>query len=234
MARRNRYITTLLLFISLGVSSRARDTELLDMASPGLKSFLIKRPNEFQCITNALSQAFRDKTFKLFYFYTGDQSAAKSFQTYPSDSTVNICIRENQEPVDQFICLLFETKNSEGKGRFLELVDEAEVGKISKQAFARGLVEKEFIAIKKTRDILKKLKLNKRDISASSYYISFIECPDKFNDYLAYVRKISSNYDPLAGYEADYDEVRANGQSADHAVAPPSGTNGQPSNSPAN
>lgn len=214
MTKINRYITTLL-FISLCVSSYAQGVRLIDMASPKLKSFLVERPKDFQYLTNAFAQAFKGKTIELLYFYTEDQSMGRSYQIYPDDSTVNICICENQEPVDQFICLLFETLNSEGEERFMELSSKAATGEISKQAYVRGLAETEFEAIKKTRDIIKKLNFKKRDISASSYYERFIKCPDAFNDYLAYAKSISTNFN--SNYEADYDVLRRQGRAPGHA-----------------
>lgn len=203
----SRYITIVLL-VSLCIVSRAQDTTFLDMTSPSLKAFLLQRPKELECLTNIFSQVFTNKKVEIFYFYSEEDSKPRSFQTYPDESTVNISIRENQKPVDQFICLVYESLNSEGSVELAKICQRAESGNISKEDFAQGLLKIEFGAVKKTRDILTSLKLKKRDISESDYYESFKRCPDEFKAFISYEKSTSTNYDPIANYEAQYDAIQ--------------------------
>jgi hypothetical protein len=99
---------------------------------------------------------------------------------FAGKSSVVIGIRENQNPSDQCICLIFEMLNSEDEVRSFELDREARSGKISRVDFARETVRHEFQAVKKTQKLLQSLKSGETDFLNSGYYKGFIDCPDTF------------------------------------------------------
>ena len=192
----------------LCVSSFAQESNILDTVSPKLRQFVITHPGALQLLTNTLSEAFNGRTVQLYYFYSEDKVAARAYHYYPSESVVGICIRENQEPSDEFACLIFEMLNSEGEKRFQEFYHKAESGDISKTNFAREMLNVEFVAVKSTGNLLHNLKFSKKEISESYYYKRFIECPDSFEDFISYSVKVSSHGDPIKEFETKYDSLR--------------------------
>ena len=145
-----RYIVVLLLMF-LCPPSWAQEIKILDMVSPNLREFLLKRPKDLECLTNVLSSAFKSRKVELFYYYSSNESSPRFFQTYPSELAVNISIRENQKPVDQFICLLYEALNSEGAEAIGELCRKAKSGDVSRIAFAMGCLRSNLMALKKLK-----------------------------------------------------------------------------------
>jgi hypothetical protein len=212
--QRGAIIALLLTFFCF--PSQAEEVQILNMVSPKLKEFLLEHSVELKCLTNALSQAFTDRKLELFYYYSDDESTPRSFQSYPSESVVSITIRENQQPVDQFICLLYEVMNSESEERVGKLCRMAQTKDISRTTFAHDLLKMEFDTLKKTRDLIRSLNFSKKDISASFYYESFMKCPDNFEAFLTYEKTLSSNYDPLANYELEYDSLERTNAAPSH------------------
>ena len=128
---------------------------------------------------------------------------------YPSDSELGVIIRENQDPADEFIGLLFELLNSEGERRFQELFQQARAGTISKRDFTQEVLKHELKAVKRTRDVLVSLKFRKGAVSKSHSYKQFLECPDTFEDFVQYTKKISpAKRDVFGEYDAKYDALR--------------------------
>jgi hypothetical protein len=121
---------------------------------------------------------------------------------------VGIAIRENQQSSDEFICLLFEVLNSEGEKRFQEIYQKAKDGTLSKTNFVNEILKVEFEAVKRTRELIRGLNLNKKEISESYFYNRYIECPNKFEDFLSYKKKASPQRDQIKEYEMQYDSLR--------------------------
>jgi len=179
------------------------------MASPKLREFLSAHPAALQSLTNILSRAFAERTIQLYYFYSDDESAARASHYYQSDSVVGIVIRENQQPADEFICLVFEVLNSESQKLFQELMRKAESGAISRMDFAEEMLRVEFKAVQAIRDLLGTFRLSKREMSKSYHYKLFNETPKRFEDFLAYTKKISvPERDVLEEYKVKYDALR--------------------------
>ena len=179
------------------------------MASPKLRQFLAKHPEASKSLTNSLYQAFGHKVVQLYYFYSDNDAVPRASHYYPTESAVGIIIRENQQPSDEFICLLFELLNSGGEKQFKELFRKAESGEISRTNFAQEMLKVEFTAAKTTRDLLRTLKFGKKEIAESYYYNRFIDCPDEFNNFVDYCRRVSSpNRDPIKDFEEKYDGLR--------------------------
>jgi hypothetical protein len=208
-------ITTILrlLFIALvcfGLPSFVRGSELLSAISPKLKQFVTTHSGTLQTLTNNLSEAFNGKTIQVFYYYTEDESVARAYHYYTGegDSMVGICVRENQEPLDEFISLIFESQNTKGEKQFKELYRKAESGDISKTAFAQEMLKVEFNAVKSTRDLLRRLKFGKKEMGESFFYKRFSECPEEFSEFMIYTAKVSLHGDPIKEFEAKYDSLR--------------------------
>ena len=155
--------------------------------------------------------AFPGKRFTLVYFYSQDDSAPPAYHYYPNtigQGDVVVCLRENQEPWDEFITLVFELLNSRSERRFAELYQKAKAGTISKGEFATNVLRAEFNAVRDTRDLVRGLELSKKDKSKAPYYSSFLGCPSDFESFLPYAKKTSPGRDPLRDYEAQYDALR--------------------------
>jgi hypothetical protein len=193
------------------VSSWAQSNNIVNEASPNLKKFLLNDPEAAKVFTNAIVNAFSNKTVQLFYFYSNDESQARAYHFYPNqvDSPdVMLCIRENQTPLDEFITTLFETLNTQKETAFTELSQNAYYGNITKEQFAKGVLRNEFEATKSIRSILLTLKFGTKEINDSHYYGRFIECPTNFDDFLAYSKKVSQDRDVMKEYELKYDSLR--------------------------
>lgn len=207
---RNQVITLLAAALWCA-SSSAQESQILNTISPKLRAFLTEQPAALNELTNALTHTFSGKTVRLFYFYSNDESEPKAFHYYPNTigmADVVICTRENQQPLDEFITILFEVVNARGESRFSQLVESARAGTVSKTEFARGILKAEFEASKATRDALRHLKVSKQDQAASYYYGRFTGCPNEFEEFLSYSKKISPLRDASKEYELKYDSLR--------------------------
>jgi len=181
------------------------------MASPKLKKFLSDYSETAKIFTNAVSNAFSNKTVRLYYFYSDNDSEARCFHFYPNRAgmpEVVLCVRENQAPLDEFICVLFETLNSKNESEFWKLFQDASLGNISREQYAKEILQHEFEATKNTRAILLTLKFEKKETGESHYYREFAECPTNFDDFLTYSKKLSQDRDVLKEYELQYGSLR--------------------------
>ena len=193
------------------VSSLAQSNSIVSETSPKLNKFLSDNPDAAKVFTNAIANAFSNKTVQLFYFYSNDESQARAFHFYPNtvgSSDVMLCIRENQTPLDEFVTTLFETLNTKNESAFAELSQNAYSGTITKEQFAKGILQNEFEATKNVHSILLELKLGTNEVNESYYYGKFVECPTNFNGFLTYTKKVSQNRDVMKEYELKYDSLR--------------------------
>jgi hypothetical protein len=185
----------------------AEESGVLKMVSPKLKQFFADHPAASQTLGGIISESFSNRTVQLYYFYSNDETVPRASHYYPAESAVRIFIRENQEPSDECICLIFEILNSQGEKRFQELIDEAKSGAVSKRDFVRGIMRQEFEAVKRVRGLLKSFKLSKKEISMSYMYNKFAQCPDDFEAYAVYKPK-GVTRDQYKEYEQFYDSLQ--------------------------
>ncbi len=200
-----------ILFLSAVLCGAAgpEETNILNQVSPKLRRFLIEHPTALRPLTNVLSAAFADRKLRLYYFYSDDASVLQAYHEYPQDSVVAIFILENQLPSDEFISLLFEAQNSTSEKQFLNYCAEATSGSISKTDFALGVGKLEFDATKRTRDLLKDIKMGRGEINKSQFYKVFRAVPDDFAEFLIYTKKVSlPPRDLIKEYGARYDLLR--------------------------
>ena len=189
------------------ISCPAEERGVLRMASPKLKQFIANHPAAAQTLSGALSEAFSNRTVQVHYFYSDDESVPRASHSYPEETLVRIIIRENQEPCDEYICLLFEILNSQGEKRFREIIKEARSKTLSKPGFAREIMRQEFQAVKKVRGLVDRLQLGRSEKEASYFFKKFVECPDDFDAFLSYKRRVSPNRDQTKEYEKAYDSL---------------------------
>jgi len=181
------------------------------MASPKLRQFLTANPEASRMLSNVLSEAFSNRTVQLYYFYSEDESVARACHYYPDESSVSIRVRENQQPCDEYIILIYEMLNSEGEKRFRKIFHEAQSGTVTKEDFIRSILQQEFEAYKRTQSLLKTFKLGKGEIAKSYYYNRFFHMPGDFEEFLAYQKKVSPKRDPVKEYGSQYDYLRSVG-----------------------
>jgi hypothetical protein len=133
-------------------------------------------------------------------------------------------ILENQQPSDQFICLIYEMLNSEGDKQFVKLGQEAVAGTISRTNFAIGILRREFEAVERTKALLPYFKLSKVEMARSHYYRLYLDCPDTFEGFLSFSEHLwaSGNYvsDRIVYYEQQYDYLQATHQRPNTALEP--------------
>jgi len=208
MLRRYRHLFIVLSMLLSAVSACSQETNKFDMFSPKLRRFLSDHPPASQSLKRILVESFAARTVQLYYFYTEDDSLAKAFHYYPETNAVVIAIRENQQPLDEFICIAFEALNSENEAEFQALCHRAQLGTISKGDFSRDILKVEFKAEKRLRVLVDNLKLRKSETSKSYHFKGLIECPDTFEDYLFYTKKSLFPRDPIKEYETQYDTFR--------------------------
>ena len=110
-------------------------------------------------------------------------------------------------PGDECICLIFEMLNSEGEQHFIELNEKAKTKQISRNDFATDMMQQEFVAVKKTRDLIKSFDLNQKEKEESYYYNRLVQAPDDFNEFLIYIAKVSPKRAQFADYEKYYDSL---------------------------
>ena len=206
----NKRMILLLLFLSCAPVWAARQN-FLTTVSPQLKLLMQDHPAAFKTLTNALTESFSNRTVRLYYFYSEDEAEAKASHFYPNQAggpDVVLAIQENQKTWDEYICLHFEIINCQGEKRFARILEKARDGTIGRTQFAREILKIEHDATKLTRDLILKFGLKKEDTFLSDYYRKFAECPDDFEESLAYARKASPKRNALKDYEASYDAFR--------------------------
>jgi hypothetical protein len=207
-----KQVTAILLSTFLCSSCWGQQSNFLSTVSPKLRTFLRAHPPAAKTLTAELSSAFTNTTVRLFYYYPDKEFKANAFHFYPNMvgmADVHICVAEDQYPLDEFISILFETINTKGVTRFAKLDEDAISGNISRTEYAREKLKVEFEAEKNTRDLLVALKLSKKDIGGSVEYGLYVGCPDKFEDFLPYLRRVHRHGDVFYHeYELLYDSLR--------------------------
>jgi hypothetical protein len=192
--------------VSSEPSGTPDNRDMLNAFSPKLTGLLAEHPAAKKALSNAFSIAFARKNVWLYYFYTNDETEARAFHFYRGENLVNIAVRENQHPWDEYVSILFETVNSMNEKSFSKLSRDAESGKIPRSDFPLKALEIEHRAVKQTRDLIKALGLSEADVAGSEIYHSFLESPDSFDAFLAYIKKVSTVRNPIVEYQKQYDK----------------------------
>lgn len=186
-------------------------TNILDALSPKLTKFLADNSSIRMTLSNACAAVFPGKRVSLFYFYSRSDSVPRAHHYYPSavgQADVVICVRENQEPCDELISLLYEILNSRHEEQFQRLFQRARAGTVSKEDFANEIDRAEFQTVKDTRDVVRCFRLSRKERARSHYYSRFVGAPDDYKDLEAYAAKVSPGYDTKNYYQQQYDVLR--------------------------
>ncbi len=204
-----RFFLSFFVCLIVCFSSGAQDTNFLSSVSPNLKKLLSDHPKALTVLTNALSQAFSNRTVKLLYFYSDNPNQRSAGHFYPNQigmPDVIICVAEGSYPVDEFIGVLYETLNSEGKNHFQDLVEKARAGTVSRADFAKQVSRLEFDALLSTRELITHLGLSNRETRKSHLYRQFVDMPSDWEKYQSYLRSLyPANHSPIEEYESQYD-----------------------------
>jgi hypothetical protein len=201
---------TLLALMILALPSLAQETNFF-IPSPKLKALLGSNPAARTALSNAYAGAFSGRIVGLYYFYSDTDAVARAYHFYPNtagQAAVVVCVRENQEPWDELICILFELINSKNEEQFRALVERAKAGAIARDEFAKAVLRAEFEAFKPTRDLVCSFHLSRKERQKSYYYARLLDCPNDFDGFLSYTKELSPNRDPIKDYEAQYDALR--------------------------
>ena len=167
------HLVAVLLLLLIEVPTAEASTNFLSQLSPKLRTFLLEHPAAKQKLEGESSNLLKRKQLKIYYFYTDDEAVPKASHYYPNASGVIIMLRENQEAIDEYICLLFEVANTSFEHRFRILQDEALSGNIDKSEFVRGVFESQLQAMQQTRKVLSEIELPKSETSKSHFYGQF-------------------------------------------------------------
>jgi hypothetical protein len=184
---------------------------LMTTFSPKLRKLLASHLDAFTVMSNSTSLAFHTNTVSLTYFYCQDDSVPRASHYYPQTAGMAdavLLIRENQEPWDEFTSIIYELLNSKNQPRFQKVFEKAKAGSISKKEFAIEICRIEFDADLAMREILRGMKLTKKEKSQSYFYKRITDCPTDFEEHFAYQRKVSPKRDPIKEYESSYDELQ--------------------------
>lgn len=208
MPSRGRWPAILFCLLLSCVLCSGQQKDMQSALSPKLREFLNTYPNAAQLFTNILSEAFAQKQVWLYYFYTNDKSMPGAYHRYQSEAGVEIFVQENQEPLEEFISIIFEAINSENEAKYRDIFQMAQQGHISEGDFALEILRVECNVMNRTRDLLKQLKLKSKDTSKAGMYKHLMECPKDFDQFLAYIRKDPSKRDPFIDYERQYNSLQ--------------------------
>jgi len=205
----------LLLLLESLVSCPAQGTNLLLTCSPKFRRLVATHPEAFNAFTNACCLAARTNSVALVYFYSENDSVARGRSVYPhmaGQPDVMVCVRENQEPWDEFICIVGELLNTVSRSHYEELMARAKAGLISRSDFPREINRVEFErTIRPMRDLLMQMKLTKKEKVRSYFYPRFLSYPDDFDAYLLYQKRTSPHRDLTQQYQEEYDQLRSGG-----------------------
>jgi hypothetical protein len=205
---RRRALALLLIQVCFCVAADGQDNPILATLSPKLRQFLASHRDARQILNVCLNAASSGRTIKAYYFYTDDESIPRAYHFYPSEGAVVIAVRENQEPTDEFISLLYEAVNSLSEKTFESLADRAAARKIPKEEFAREVCKVEFSNEKRVRDLLRGVKLRGGEVRKSHYFKTLENMPDDFDAYLSYISKIVPYRNGIREYEEQYETLQ--------------------------
>lgn len=207
---RSRIVKAFVLLLCSTLVAHAATSDFLSTVSPKLKEFLAKNPAASNTLYEVLTVQQTARKYGLVYFYTTNVLISAAQHSYLADDVVAIAVREDQEPIDEYLCLTFELLNSSNEPKFAQIVDDARKNNLSREDFAKRFVETEFIAVKKLKSLLPKMKLDPKVTSSSSYYTNFQNIPDSFEQFYAQTQERSGGWDYLKRYQSYYDLYQPN------------------------
>jgi hypothetical protein len=201
----HRLLIVLLLVASAHSFAHADEEKNLESFSPPLREFLKEHSQAKEMLISALDQAVNTKSLEIYYYYSEDASRERAYHLYPNASTLVISVRENQLPIDQFFCFLFEALNAKGEPRFKALFEDVKSTRISREDFPLAVLKIEFSAQLMIKKLIQLLPFTEKEKADSYFYGRVVNAPDDFDSFLLYLKKVSPNRHPIEDYKIRYD-----------------------------
>src|SRR2546430_1714706 len=79
-----KHVIAFIVFVLVCPLLWAGDTNFLSSVSPNLRKFLLDHPTAMKVLTNALSEAFSNRTVRLYYYYSDDPGERRANHFYPN------------------------------------------------------------------------------------------------------------------------------------------------------
>lgn len=176
--------------------------------SPKLTRFLSQEPAAGAAFSNVIATSLQGQTIQLYYFYSTNEMHPRAYHSYPAPNALIICVRENQEAMDEFLCLSYEAINSTNRRSYQELIDRATYGQIARLEFVKGMMLLEHSATRSMQNFLKQSGFNTNSTVASYYLLRFWNSPETFEAAVAYQRT-NSPRNLAEEYGQDFDRLKA-------------------------
>jgi len=186
-------------------------TNRLQSFSPKLRQFLAGHAAADQILLGAVlslsNRTVQVTSLVVTYFYTDDENTPRS-SSYSAGPNVSISIRENQEPCDEYLSLLFHVFKAQRGDRFKVLTDQAKSGDLSKDDFVKEALREQFHCIVKLRGLFDELQLTTKEKESSYCYREFGKYPKDFEEFFAGMELDRSRGNLLSLEEGWYETLR--------------------------
>jgi hypothetical protein len=178
----------------------------IDSLSPKLQLFLKQHSSISNSFVESSREVLQTRRVQLYYFYAADPSVPPATHYDAAVNSTAIVVKENQEPLDECVCILFELINSTHESQFSQVVKKAYSGELSKSEFAKELLKIEFSSTIKVQKLLKTEKFESQETKSAEHYNRLLACPTKFDDYLKFIETTPSR-NPVKEYESQYEDL---------------------------
>ena len=196
-----RFLFGALLLTCAGAST------LDDEMSASLKAFLSTNAAMRKALDGVISELPSGSALHLKYAPSASGSVARATHGY-DESGIIVSLAADQQPYDEFIGLYFEIANSISRKSFEALMEEARAGTIAKDKFPFEILRIEFRAVKRTRDVIRSIAISAEQQRTSYFYPRFSDCPDDFDAFLAYRKRVSPKRNPIDDYKQLYEKLQ--------------------------
>jgi hypothetical protein len=188
------------------LSGTALASPLDDEMSPPLRSLLASHPVLRKPLDQVISEMPPGSTLHLRYGEPWTASKPSCSHYYHGDGVV-VSMCTQMPAYDEYLGLYFEIANSLQRPRFEELFRRAQAGTISRDEFPIEVMKGEFIAMKRTTALVRRLPALKEQ-RTSRLQPLVGHCPDDFDRFLAYGKRVAPERHPVQDYQEAYDELR--------------------------
>jgi hypothetical protein len=188
------------------LSGMALASPLDDEMSPPLRSLLVAHPVLRKPLDQVISEMPRGSTLRVRYGEPWSPSKPSCSHWYDGRGVV-VSICTQMQPYDEYLGLYFEIANSLQRQRFEELFRRAKAGTISRDEFPIEVMKGEFVAMKRTTALVRRLPALKEQ-RTSRLQPLVGHCPADFDRFLAYGKRVAPLRNPVREYQEAYDELR--------------------------
>lgn len=184
----NRVVLTAIFFWAMMANpAKATTAEFVNALSPQLRQFLRDHVAASNYLTGILD--VQTSVRSLGIEYTNDLRGTTACHVSPKPDLSVIWICKDQQPIDEYLDVVFELFNSSHEEKFRKVEDEARAKRISRRNFVKQIVKIEYESHAKLKSDLPLLKFSAKDIAASSNYeYGFVNGPGNFEDFFSWVK----------------------------------------------